>query len=129
MSRIRGKDTAPERTVLSLLKSFGYRPDAHRRDLPGIPDLVLPRRRIALFVHGCFWHRHPRCKYCYSPKTNTKFWNAKFQSNVARDRLVKRQLRKRGWRTLIIWECELRLMPRLKSRLRLALARRGTPSR
>ncbi len=121
MSRIRPSDTAPERAVRSLLRSLGFRPQAHRRDLPGVPDLVLPRRKIALFVHGCFWHRHPNCRFSYSPKSNTAFWRAKFRANVARDRRFRRQLSQIGWRTLIVWECELRVPDRLRGRVQNAI--------
>src|SRR6266545_1939429 len=124
MSRIRAKDTKPERAVLRLLRSLGYRPQPHRRDLPGIPDFALPRRKIAVFVHGCFWHRHSGCNYCYSPKTNIRFWTAKFQANLRRDRVVRRQLSKEGWQTVIIWECELGVTKRLRARLRRALGHR-----
>src|SRR5438552_16287231 len=97
MSRIRPSDTQPERAVRTLLRGLGFRPEMHGRDLPGIPDLVLRRRKVALFVHGCFWHRHAHCKYAYSPKSNRAFWNAKFQANVRRDLVVKSQLIRRGW--------------------------------
>jgi DNA mismatch endonuclease (patch repair protein) len=117
MSRIRSTDTRPERAVRALLQSLGYRPQLHRRDLPGIPDLVLPRRKVALFVHGCFWHRHPRCRYSYSPRTNRQFWNTKFHTNVLRDRRVRRGLTRLGWQTVVVWECELRVPDRLRLRI------------
>jgi DNA mismatch endonuclease, patch repair protein len=122
MSRIRPSDTAPERAVLSLLRSLGFRPQAQRRDLPGVPDLVLPRRRIAVFVHGCFWHRHPHCKYAYSPKSNRAFWTAKFRANVQRDRQVRKQLIGLGWQAVVVWECELLSAEKLKAKLRSAAA-------
>src|SRR5437762_2786582 len=121
MSRIRPSDTGPERVVRRLLRSRGFRPQTHRRDLPGVPDLVLPRRKIAVFVHGCFWHRHAHCKYAYSPKSNRPFWTAKFQANVWRDREVRSQLTQLGWRAVIVWECELKSVERLKRRLRKAV--------
>src|SRR5689334_2224734 len=117
MSRIKGAGTRPEQAVRTLLRSFGFRPQVNCRDLPGIPDLVLPGRKIAFFVHGCFWHRHPRCKYAYSPKSNVEFWETKFRANVRRDRGVKSELSRRGWRTLVVWECELRMPDRLKLRI------------
>jgi DNA mismatch endonuclease (patch repair protein) len=126
MSRIRSRNTGPERAVGRLLRSLGFRPQTHRRDLPGIPDLVLPRYKIALFVHGCFWHRHARCRYAYAPKSNRAFWTAKFEGNVRRDREVNRQLVRLGWRALVIWECEVQAVETLKGKLRKAL-RRGHP--
>lgn len=78
----------------------------HRRDLPGSPDIVLPRHRVVVFVHGCFWHRHPRCRLAYTPKSRQEFWSAKFDENVARDRRVKRKLRRLGWRVVTVWECQ-----------------------
>jgi DNA mismatch endonuclease (patch repair protein) len=121
MSRIRASDTGPERAVRRLLRGLGFQPQAHRRDLPGVPDLVFPRRKIALFVHGCFWHRHSRCHHAYSPKSNRAFWTAKFSANVQRDRQVKKQLIQLGWRPVVVWECELNSTVRLRVRLRKAL--------
>lgn len=108
MSRIRGKDTAPELRVRSTLHRLGYRFRLHRADLPGTPDLVLPRYGIAIFVNGCFWHRHPECKYAYTPKSRQEFWQAKFASNVERDALAIQGLEQLGWRTIVVWECEIR---------------------
>lgn len=129
MSRIRGANTGPERAVWEILRSLGFQPQLNRRDLPGVPDLVLPARRIALFVHGCFWHRHTNCRFSYSPKTNTSFWNTKFRANIARDRLVRRQLSRLGWRTLVVWECELRVIDQLKARIRQGIKRAGSRSK
>ena len=106
MSRIRGKDTTPERLVRSALHRMGYRFRLHRKDLPGKPDIVLPKHRVVIFVHGCFWHRHPRCRYATTPKTNRTFWNAKFKANIERDRRVRRELRKLGWKVVVVWECQ-----------------------
>ncbi len=106
MSRIRGKNTKPELAVRRAAHALGFRFRLHRRDLPGCPDLVFPRLGKVVFVHGCYWHRHPRCRYAYSPKSNVKFWQEKFSANVARDRLAIRELKKHGWRVLVIWECE-----------------------
>ncbi len=117
MSRIRGKDTGPERAVRSLLHRMGYRFRLHRNDLPGKPDIVLPKYRTAIFVHGCFWHRHPRCRYAYTPKTRVKFWKNKFAENVARDRRAMRALRRLGWRVIVIWECEVSTGESLAKRL------------
>jgi DNA mismatch endonuclease (patch repair protein) len=96
MSRIRSTDTAPERAVRSILHRMGFRFRLHRRDLPGTPDVVLPRHRTVVFVHGCFWHRHPECRYAYEPKSRQEFWRAKFAANVTRDRRHIRDLRRLG---------------------------------
>ncbi len=106
MSRIRSKDTKPELTVRRIAHAMGYRFRLHRRDLPGAPDLVFPRLKKAVFVHGCFWHRHPRCRYAYHPKSNLAFWRKKFSTNVTRDHTVLKMLRKLGWDVLVIWECQ-----------------------
>ncbi len=106
MSRIRGRDTKPEKLVRSLLHRMGYRYRICRSDLPGKPDIVLPRYRTAIFVHGCFWHRHEGCQFAYNPKSRTEFWQGKFQRNVERDREVKAELEQLGWRVLYVWECE-----------------------
>jgi DNA mismatch endonuclease, patch repair protein len=125
MSRIRGADTRPEEAVRGLLRSLGFRPQLNRRNLPGVPDLVLPGRKLVFFVHGCFWHRHARCRYAYTPKSNVLFWRAKFRANVARDRLVRVQLSRLGWRVVVVWECELRLFDRLRARMRNAVKRQS----
>ena len=105
MGAIRGKDTKPELVVRHVAHIMGYRFRLHRRDLPGTPDLVFPRHKVVIFVHGCFWHRHEGCRYCSSPATNTSFWNNKFRRNVERDRMAQRELTALGWRVAIIWEC------------------------
>lgn len=105
MSKIRAKDTKPEMIVRRLAHSLGYRFRLHRRDLPGSPDLIFPSRKKAIFVHGCFWHRHC-CGRAYAPKTRAGFWKRKFLANVARDRWAKRALRRAGWKVLVIWECQ-----------------------
>lgn len=117
MSRIRGRDTMPERAVRSLLHRMGYRFRLHHKGLPGRPDVVLARYRTVVLVHGCFWHRHETCRFAYTPKTRKRFWRTKFIANVARDRVVQEELRKRGWRVVVVWECELRNMERLAKRL------------
>jgi DNA mismatch endonuclease, patch repair protein len=106
MSRIRGKDTKPEMIVRSEIHRRGYRFRLHCRSLPGCPDLVLRKHRLVIFVHGCFWHRHPHCKFAYTPKSRREFWTAKFCRNVERDAEVRRDLRRLGWRVAVIWECE-----------------------
>lgn len=125
MSRIRGRDTGPERAVRSMLHRMGYRFRLHRADLPGKPDILLPRFGTAILVHGCFWHRHTGCRFAYTPKSRTEFWSSKFASNVARDRVVKKALAKLGWKIVIVWECELACPERLLSRLKAALTARA----
>lgn len=108
MGSIRHKDTVPERRLRSLLFAQGLRFRLHRRDLPGSPDLVFPRHRAVIFVHGCFWHRHPGCRFATTPATNQGFWAAKFAANVQRDRYTIDALREMGWRIGVVWECQLR---------------------
>ena len=117
MSRIRSKDTGPERAVRSILHRMGYRFSLHRKNLPGRPDIVLPNYHTVVFVHGCYFHRHPRCKMAYTPKSRQEFWLKKFDENVARDKMVKRKLRALGWRVIVVWECQVLRDP-------LAVARR-----
>ena len=93
-------------TTVHPATDLGYRYRLHRRDLPGSPDLVFPRLKIAAFVHGCFWHRHAGCKYSYNPKSNVEFWSRKFHNNVARDERVKGELERLGWQVIVIWECQ-----------------------
>jgi DNA mismatch endonuclease (patch repair protein) len=107
MSRIRGKDTAPELLVRSALHRAGYRFRLHRKDLPGRPDVVLPKYRTVVFVHGCFWHRHKRCRFAYTPKSRVAFWQEKFRRNVERDRRKALALRRLGWKVVTVWECEV----------------------
>lgn len=117
MSRIRGKDTRPEIAVRSLLHRMGLRFRLHRRDLPGSPDIVLPGRRTVVFVHGCFWHRHEGCSGASVPKTRIEFWEAKFARNVERDARNRRDLKRLGWRSVVVWECELKDMAKRERRL------------
>lgn len=107
MSRIRAKDTAPERFVRSVLHRAGYRFRLHRRDLPGTPDMVLPRFRLAIFVHGCFWHGHQGCKRARLPRTRSEFWSAKIEANRKRDAKSSEALETMGYRVLTLWQCEL----------------------
>jgi DNA mismatch endonuclease (patch repair protein) len=107
MRAIKGKNTKPELVVRRLLHAAGYRYRLHRRDLPGRPDIVFPARRKVILVHGCFWHRHPGCRFAYAPKTRPDFWHAKFDRNVERDREAFAALDACGWRQLVIWECEI----------------------
>jgi len=122
MSRIRSKDTEPEKRVRALLHGMGYRFRLHREDLPGNPDIVLPKYWTVVLVHGCFWHRHRGCKYAYHPKSNVKFWEQKFCQNVKRDKLTMRALRNLHWRIIVVWECELKDMKRLSAKLRKLLS-------
>ena len=105
MARIRRHDTAPELRVRQAARSLGLRLTLNNRDLPGSPDLANRSRKIAIFVHGCFWHRHRGCKRATTPKSNREFWEAKFRANRARDRKALRLLRERDFTTLVIWEC------------------------
>lgn len=108
MASIRGKDTRPELSLRSALFAVGFRYRLHVRGLPGSPDLVFPKYRAVLFVHGCFWHRHDGCRYTTSPKSNEDFWRLKFEGNVNRDARNVALLREQGWRVAIVWECALK---------------------
>jgi DNA mismatch endonuclease (patch repair protein) len=108
MSRIRGKDTTPELLVRSALHRMGYRFRLHRKDLPGRPDIVLSRYNTVVFVHGCFWHRHPGCSQAYTPKSRLSFWQNKFNQNVERDAAVSAELQRQGWKVVVVWECEVK---------------------
>lgn len=108
MSRVKGRDTKPELAVRSLLHRLGYRFRLHRQDLPGKPDIVLPGRRAVVLVHGCFWHRHPDCRYATTPKSNREYWQRKFAGNKERDRRQRAELAALGWKVIVVWECELR---------------------
>ena len=111
MSRIRGKDTAPELKLRSILHRSGFRFRLHTAALAGKPDIVLPKYSSAIFVHGCYWHRHRGCSNATTPSTRADFWNEKFRRNVERDEENVRQLERAGWKVLIVWECELRKDP------------------
>ena len=108
MSAIKSKNTKPEITLRKLLHSMGYRFRLHRKDLPGSPDIVLPKYKTVIFVHGCFWHRHENCKYATTPKTRKEFWEKKFRENINRDNLNQANLSLKGWKIIIIWECQLK---------------------
>lgn len=108
MSGIRGKDTAPEMFVRRGLHRIGYRFRLNNSDLPGRPDLKLTRYNAIIFVHGCYWHRHEGCRYATTPKSNADFWIAKLTRNAERDHEKEEQLRKMGWRVMVVWECALR---------------------
>ncbi|WP_081991852.1 very short patch repair endonuclease [Collimonas arenae] len=108
MASIRGKNTKPEMTVRQFLHSKGFRYRLHVRSLPGCPDLVLPKYRLVIFVHGCFWHQHAGCRYATTPDQNSEKWQLKFAQNIERDRRNMDQLRANGWRVIVVWECSVR---------------------
>lgn len=107
MSKIRSGNTNPEKLVRSLLHRSGYRFRIHVKNLPGSPDIVLPKYKTAIFIHGCYWHRHSECKYAYTPKSRTEFWKEKFEATVERDQRKSDELLSAGWRVIVVWECEL----------------------
>ena len=106
MSRIKSKDTTPERIVRSFLHRNGFRFRLHVKDLPGKPDIVLPKYKTVIEVRGCFWHRHPGCKSATNPSSNVDFWQKKFAANVSRDERTEQELKKLGWNVIVVWECE-----------------------
>jgi DNA mismatch endonuclease (patch repair protein) len=118
MAGIRGKNTRPELVVRKVAHSLGYRFRIHRKDLPGRPDLVFPGLRKAIQVHGCFWHRHPGCRYAYSPKSNLHFWDTKFSATILRDQTKQSELELLGWEVLVVWECETKDIPALRDHLK-----------
>ena len=108
MAAIKSKNTKPEIKVRKVLHSMGYRFRLHSKNLPGSPDIVLPKYKTVIFVHGCFWHRHENCKYASTPKTRQEFWNKKFTENIKRDKLNQENLSSKGWKIIIVWECEIK---------------------
>lgn len=122
MSHVHSKDTTPELKVRRTLHAMGYRFRLYRRDLPGKPDIVLPKYGAAIFVNGCFWHRHRGCKKASMPSTHVDFWNEKFRRNVERDKKNVRLLRRVGWRVLVVWECQTKDEDRLRKKLEKFLA-------
>ena len=108
MSQIKGKDTKIEVEVRKYLFSKGYRFRKNDKRYPGKPDIVLPKYHVAIFVHGCFWHRHEGCKDATTPKTRTEFWLEKFDKNVKNDQIKQEKLRELGWKVIVIWECEIK---------------------
>lgn len=108
MSRIKGKNTKPELIVRSQLHRMGFRFRLHRKDLPGKPDIVLPKYKTVIFVHGCFWHGHKGCKFFVVPKTRTEFWVNKINTNIRNDKKNHRLLKKMGWKVVVCWECQLK---------------------
>lgn len=122
MRRVKGKDTTPELAVRRALTRLGARYRLHRKDLPGSPDIVMPGRRLALFVHGCFWHGHDCARGARVPKQNRDYWTAKVARNVTRDARSRETLQAAGWRVETIWECELKDAASLEARLKTLLA-------
>ena len=108
MAAIKSKNTSPELFIRKELFRRGYRYRLYEKSVPGHPDLFLRKYNTAIFIHGCFWHRHPGCKYAYMPKSNLDFWNRKFDANIRRDKAVRKELQGEGIRCLVIWECSVR---------------------
>ncbi len=117
MSAIKSKNTKPEIKVRKVLHSMGYRFRLHSKDLPGSPDIVLPKYKTVIFVHGCFWHRHENCKYASTPKTRREFWNKKFIENIKRDSEIQEKIKILDWRSVVIWECETKNLENLRDKL------------
>jgi DNA mismatch endonuclease, patch repair protein len=123
MKAVRQAATLAELEVRRALSSIGFRYRVNVTSLPGSPDVANVRRKFAVFVHGCFWHRHPGCRHTTTPKTNCAFWHDKFAANVHRDRRAKKALERRGFRVIVVWECEARTQRRLLGKLSAALRR------
>jgi DNA mismatch endonuclease, patch repair protein len=117
MARVKGRDTKPEKIVRSLLHAMGYRFRLHRKDLPGKPDIVLPKHKKVIFVHGCFWHGHPSCRRAARPTSNVNFWNTKIDGNISRDSAAQAALTSQGWQYLILWQCEISNLTALSNKL------------
>jgi len=118
MSLIRGKDSSPELKLRRLVHGMGFRYRLHVKDLPGKPDLVFPSRRAVIFMHGCFWHRHPGCKLARMPKSKLDFWRPKLEGNRERDLRNQEMLKKLGWHVLVIWECEMKNIEKVSNKVR-----------
>lgn len=121
MSRIRSKETKPEKIIRSLLHRMGYRFRLYRNDLPGKPDIVLSKYKTVIFVHGCFWHRHKGCKRCTTPSTNREYWLPKLEKNTVKDKEHRKKLTQMGWKTIIVWECEIKNIDKVARKLKLLL--------
>lgn len=117
MSRVKGRDTQPERAVRSVLHKMGHRFRLHRNDLPGKPDIVLPKHKKVIFVHGCFWHGHKECNRSARPSTNVEFWDRKLSGNIERDRRNLKRIKREGWKALVVWGCQVKSTDRLRGRL------------
>lgn len=125
MRSVRGKNSGIERLVRSAIHRLGFRFRLHIADLPGQPDVVLPRHRKIIFVNGCFWHQHRGCVKSKQPQTRADWWRSKLERNVERDRDARRRLVRMGWQVFVIWECETRDQEALTRRLRVFMARKG----
>jgi DNA mismatch endonuclease (patch repair protein) len=117
MSRVKSRDTKPEKLVRKLLHALGYRFRLHRRDLPGKPDITLPKHKKVIFVHGCFWHGHDGCQRAARPTSNIEFWNKKIDSNLRRDITAQKELDALGWSYFILWQCQTRDLTTLTNKL------------
>jgi|ERR1051326_717639 DNA mismatch endonuclease (patch repair protein) len=117
MSRVPQRHSKPELAVRKLLTEAGYRYTLHARNLPGSPDIVFSRRKKVIFLHGCFWHRHPNCNKATMPKTRTEFWAEKFKANVRRDSKAISDLKRLGWKVMVVWECQIGSPKMLGSKL------------
>jgi len=117
MSAIKSKNTKPEIKVRKVLHSMGYRFRLHSKNLPGSPDIVLPKFKTVIFVHGCFWHRHENCKYASTPKIRQEFWNKKFTENIKRDSEIQDKIKNLDWRSVVIWECETKNIDNLRDKI------------
>ena len=129
MSRIKGSNTGPERIVRSILHRTGYRFGLHRKDLPGRPDIVMPKLKTVIFVHGCFWHRHKGCVDATMPKTRREFWRKKLNGNAVRDKVKQRALRVLGWQVIVLWECKIQNTEKFSRRLNRLLSATSTALR
>jgi len=118
MAAIRSKNSKPEIVVRKLLHRLGFRFRLHRRDLPGCPDLVLPKYKTVIFVNGCFWHQHANCKHSHIPQTRVDYWSAKLNATVERDQRNIKDLARLGWRTIVVWECQLKHMEEIATQLK-----------
>ncbi|MHC0504712.1 very short patch repair endonuclease [Achromobacter aegrifaciens] len=125
MRSVRQKNTTPEMVVRRMAHAMGARYRLHPKSLPGRPDLVFPRRHLCIFIHGCFWHRHPGCRLASTPSSNVEFWSEKFERNIERDVRKEKELRGAGWRVETIWECQTRDLVKLKVRLKKLLFSTG----
>lgn len=123
MSRIKGRNSKPELEVRKLLFANGFRFRLHVKDLPGKPDIVLPKYRTVIFVHGCFWHGHTGCKRAILPSTNEEFWKQKIEKNIQRDKVATMALKRLGWRIIVVWDEELKDKNRLANRLKRLLSK------
>lgn len=123
MARVRQRHSAPEREVRRIVRGLGASYRLHPKSLPGTPDIIVPSAKCAIFVHGCFWHRHPSCPKTTMPKTRVAFWTDKFAKNVKRDARKSRALRAMGWKVITVWECQCRYADKLEKRLGRLFAR------